>query len=101
MHHESNYSKGSGRSNFIDEIIGAYLDGKLRVQGVAAAFATNSEVESVQEVLNRLIDDDRLRRSEADEMIRELYAARSAENKVAATTATAAGGGAVGLPAVS
>jgi hypothetical protein len=92
MNNDNNYYKGGRRSNFIDEIIAAYLDGKLRVQDVAAAFATNLEVEGVQEVLNRLIDDGRLTRSEADEMIRELYSARSAENKVAATTATAAGG---------
>lgn len=85
-------SKASGVKKIIDGIIRAYLDGGLQVKDVASALATHLEADSAQEILNGLVDRGRLGRDEADEITREFFAARSAENGIAGATATAAGG---------
>lgn len=82
-----------GLRKFIDGIIRAYLDGKLQVKDVAAGLATHMEVDGAETILNRLVQEGRLRRDEADEIVSELVAVRSVENRIAAASGTVAGGG--------
>lgn len=79
---------------FVEIVLSAYLKGKLPPKEVAQKLATHLELEAARDVLDRLVQDGRIKREEAESIIKEFQSKRSLENGVAATAGVSAGGGA-------
>src|SRR5262245_45309385 len=79
---------------FVERVLSAYLKGKLPPKEIAQKLATHMEVEAAREVLNRLVEEGRIDREEAESIIKELQSQRFVENGAAATVGVCTGGGA-------